>query len=305
LPCERRRDDAVEHVHAERNRLEDVDRRAHPHQVAWPILGQEPGRERDEVCPLATRVAHRQPSDGEAVEGVTGQELRRLPAQRRRETALHDREEGLLGILPRRERPQRPPVRAIHGLPQRPGGLGRGQANVEDHHQVGAERRLHLDRSLRCEVVVATVHVALEPCALLGERALGGEREDLESPGVGEDGAVPAHEAVEPAEATDGFRARAQQEVVGVAEHDLGAEPRHVLGREPGDGPPRPHRHEGGGLHPAVPGEERAAPGAAPGIARAAVEREGHAGERFYPKCATSTRSTGHRVGSSLPSPDP
>ena len=50
------------------------------------------------------------------------------------------------------------------------------------------------------------------------------QREHLEPAGVGQDRAAPAHEAVEAAELGDRLVARAEVQVVGVAEHDLRAE---------------------------------------------------------------------------------
>jgi hypothetical protein len=49
------------------------------------------------------------------------------------------------------------------------------------------------------------------------------EREDLEAARVREDRAVPTHEAVEAAEATDALGSRTYREVVGVSEHDVRA----------------------------------------------------------------------------------
>ena len=89
-------------------------------------------------------------------------------------------------------------------------------------------------------------------------------------------GRVPAHEAVEPAEAAHGLGAGAQQQVVGVAEDDLDAERVEVGGGEPGHRPARPDRHEGGRLHPAVRRGEGAAAGAGLGVADPGVEGEWH-----------------------------
>ena len=50
-----------------------------------------------------------------------------------------------------------------------------------------------------------------------------GQAEDLKAAAVGEDGPVPADEAVQPAAARDQLVARPKKQVVGVAEDDLGA----------------------------------------------------------------------------------
>ena len=53
------------------------------------------------------------------------------------------------------------------------------------------------------------------PC--LGDGAQGRQAEDLVAAGVGEDGAVPVHEAVQPPQGLDGRNPGPQVEVVGVA----------------------------------------------------------------------------------------
>ena len=58
-----------------------------------------------------------------------------------------------------------------------------------------------------------------------------GEREDLVAARVGEHRARPAHERVDAADAPEQLGARAQHQVVGVAEHDLGADRAQIVGR--------------------------------------------------------------------------
>ena len=65
-------------------------------------------------------------------------------------------------------------------------------------------------------------------------------------PRVGEDRAVPAHEAVQAAEPRDALGAGAQHQVIGVGEHDVGAGGAHLLGVERLDGRRRADRHERG-----------------------------------------------------------
>jgi hypothetical protein len=54
--------------------------------------------------------------------------------------------------------------------------------------------------------------------------AQGGQAEYLEATGIGEDGAIPAHEAVQPAQVADEFVAGAQVEMVGVGQHQADAQ---------------------------------------------------------------------------------
>ncbi len=87
--------------------------------------------------------------------------------------------------------------------------------------------------------------------------------EHLKSARVGQDGAVPVHELVEP-HLPDDMVARPQVQVVGVAELDLAAHLLQIMGRYAAlDGPLRPHVHEHRRLnHAAVGAGEFAAPGA-------------------------------------------
>ena len=276
LPRHRGGKDAVEHVDALADRLEEIRRGADAHEVARAPARQQLRRAADDVGALGARVAHREAADGEAVEGVLREEAGRLGAQRGIEAALHDGEEGLLRVGARGEAPQGPAVRAVHRLADGAPLCGGRQAHVEDHHHVGADGGLHLDRALGGEDVRPAVHVAAEARPLLVDRPVVREREDLEAAGVGEDGAVPAHEAVDPAHAPERLRARPEHEVVGVREDDLGAEGADVVGREAGDARARPDGHERRRLDGAVGGREGAAAGARPGVAGRLVEGEGH-----------------------------
>ncbi len=92
-----------------------------------------------------------------------------------------------------------------------------------------------------------------------------GEREDLEPAAVGQDGAVPVHEPVQPAKGLDHLAPGPQVEVVGVAQDDLGAGGRKLLGRHRLDRAERADRHEDRGLDRPVGGFENAGPRAAAG----------------------------------------
>ena len=59
---------------------------------------------------------------------------------------------------------------------------------------------------------------------LLAHGAEGRQAEDLVAAGVGEDGAVPVHEAVQPPQGLDGLHPGPQIQVVGVAQDDGGAD---------------------------------------------------------------------------------
>ena len=80
-------------------------------------------------------------------------------------------------------------------------------------HELGGESRL-----------AAVVDAPERDAVVVDTRDRVAEREDLEPAGVGQDGPVPAHEAVEAAELPDELVAGPEMQVVGVAEEDLGAE---------------------------------------------------------------------------------
>ena len=72
------------------------------------------------------------------------------------------------------------------------------------------------------------------------------ERHDLEAAGIGEDRIGPVHELVQPAERRDALGARAQHQMIDIAEHDVGAQRLHLLGVHRLDRRRRADRHEGG-----------------------------------------------------------
>ncbi len=100
--------------------------------------------------------------------------------------------------------------------------------------------------------------------ALLGDLAQIAEAEDLKSAGIGKDGAVPAHEAVQPAQAPDRLVARPQVEMVGIAEEELNAQFFQQMLRDSLDRALGADRHEDRRLDRSVrERQSRPAPGAA------------------------------------------
>ena len=96
--------------------------------------------------------------------------------------------------------------------------------------------------------------------ALLLDLAQAGEREDLESAGIGEDRLIPAHKFVQPARLLDQLLAGADVQVIGVGEDDLRADLVQFARGRPLDGRLRAHRHEDRSLDVAVRGMHNAAP---------------------------------------------
>ncbi len=71
------------------------------------------------------------------------------------------------------------------------------------------------------------------------------ERVELKAPRIGEDGTVPAHEAMQAAELRDHVLAGPEVEVIGVRQDPVHAHPLQLLGREAADHRVGPHRKEG------------------------------------------------------------
>ena len=101
-----------------------------------------------------------------------------------------------------------------------PGG-GVGGALVEGHHDVRSDAALNAQTAFRTEQVLAPVDVAGKGHPLLGDLAAVGQAVDLVAAAVGQDGAVPLHEAVQTTGRLHHLRAGAEVEVVGVAQDDL------------------------------------------------------------------------------------
>ena len=137
--------------------------------------------------------------------------------------ALGDPEEELalgprrlaLALRPERRQPDR--LREVVAPGRR--------ADVEAHRDVGAELRLDRGHGLGREPLRgAVVDGAERDAVVVDARDRVAQREDLVAAGVGEDRPVPLHELVQPAELVDHVLARAEVQVVRVAEDDLRAE---------------------------------------------------------------------------------
>ncbi len=95
---------------------------------------------------------------------------------------------------------------------------------------------------------------------LVGDAAVG-EREDLEAAGVGDQRPLPVHEAVQPAGGGDPLRPGRDEQVVGVAEDQLVAEPGDLGRLQPPHRPLRRQRDEGRRLDRPVGGVDDARAG--------------------------------------------
>ena len=211
VPRDPRREHAVEQVDAAVDRLEEVRRRAEPHQVSRPwVVGQERDRDVERRVALRRGLIAGQSADADAIERQRGDEARRCLAQRRVQPALDDAEQRLVRPTVGGERALRPAMRSRRRLGDDRARRARIDRLIEGDRDVRSERLLHGDRMLRRESVDGPVDVRPEGHAVLVDHAQIAERDDLEAARVREDRAVPVHEAMEPAEALDALVARPQ-----------------------------------------------------------------------------------------------
>ena len=261
-----RRHHAVEHVDALRDRLHDVFRRAHAHQVARLVLRQLRRGVPQNAQHVFLGLAHRQAADGITVETDTLQFAQRFIAQMLVHPALHDAEQRIRIAFMRGFRALRPAQRQAHRLRRRLLVRRIRRAFVEDHHDVGIQHLLDAHGFFRRQETFVAVHRRLELHSLLGDLAQRAQAEHLKTAGIGQDRPIPAHEAMQAAMRRDHFQPRPQPQVEGVAQHDLRAdlfqfERRHRLDRAIGA-----DRHEGRGFDAAVGKLQRAATGKAVGF---------------------------------------
>jgi len=272
IPRVPRREHAVEEVDPVLDAAEQVVRRADPHQIAGPLGREGLVGDLERLDHLLLALAEAETADRVSLEPHPGEEDRAGAPEVGVPAALADPEDRLAGSHRDPPAARRPLERALDRLRRRLARRGRRRAHVERHRDVHAEVPLDLHRPLGGEEPLGAVQRRAEPDALVGERAMRGERVDLEAAAVGEDRPVPSDEAVEPAQLTDHRVAGAEPEVEGVAEEDRRAGGAERVHRHRAHGAVGPDRHEGRGLDLPVRRLELARAGAPV----AGDEAEGH-----------------------------
>src|SRR5271155_2062719 len=98
------------------------------------------------------------------------------------------------------------------------------RAFIKRHNNIRAQADLRLHRALWPKEVWRAIEVRTKRHAFFGDLAQLVQAENLESAGIGQDGLRPRHEAMQPAQPSNGFDSRTQVEVIGIAEKNLDAE---------------------------------------------------------------------------------
>ncbi len=273
--------DAIEHIHAPRHAFDQILRRADAHQIAGLIGRQDRVDHVEHGVHVRFALADAQAADGIPVETQLGQIAGRLLAQVGVDSALDDAEECLTSAR-------------LGGLAPLGPGVGAGQggdvvrvvvrigALVEADDDVGPQVLLDGDGFFRRETMGRTVQVGAEGDAVGVDLASLGEAEDLETAGIGEDGAVPGHESVQAAQGGDQFVAGAKVEVIGIGQDDRGLHRVQGAGRDRLDGGLGANRHEDRRRYVAVRGVVHAGAGGPVGCLEVEIKKRAGVWHRVY-----------------------
>ena len=187
---------------------------------------------------------------------------------------MHDGEQRLIG--PRGGVAAAPgPADAAKGRVAHHGRfVGQPHDVVEHHRHVAAQGLLNGHRPFRRDGHQPAVDVRAEDGLLLGHLDAMGEAEELEAAAIGQDGPVPAHEAVQAAERGNDLFAGPQGEMIGIAQHHLRPAPADLIDLQPFDGSLRGDGHEGGQIYRPVRRGKNTPPRRTVGIDVQQAERE-------------------------------
>ena len=259
------RHDAIEHVDAPLNRLQDIDGRTDTHQVARLVFGQHLVDDLDHLVHLFGRLTYGEAADRVPVGPFAGHVLGRLDTKILVDTTLHDGEEALriaifgLRLVETLEATVEPALRqAQRLLCVVVVGVARATL-VEGHDDVRADRALDIHHLLGREEVLRPVDVRAELGALLVQLAIVGKGEDLETTAVGQYGSLPTVELMQSADLFQDMSSWAEVKMIGVSEDDLRLDIVSQLGdMDTFHRPLRADRHEDGGFNEAMIGRDQA-----------------------------------------------
>ena len=276
LPCEdiamtrvSGRHNAVKEVDASVNGFENIDGRADTHEIAGLILGHKGLNGIDDVIHHLGFF-----TDGKTAEGIAGQiefgdTLHVVDADIVVRTALVDTEQHLIFIDGLRQGIEschfvfatgEPTGRAVNGCLYVIAGRGIFDAFIERHRDRGSDIRLNLHTFFGTHEDTSAVHVGSELHAFFVDLAELGERKDLETAAVCENGSRPIEKLMDTAHIADNVVARTNVEMIGIGKLDLTADFIKILcGDTALDGRGSAHVHENGSLYRSVNGFKGAA----------------------------------------------
>ena len=258
--------DAVEHIDASCDGLDDIGRGTHAHEVAGLMDGHMGYDNIEDVVHILGRFTDGKTADGIAIEVHFGDFLHMLDTELIECTALIDAEEQLILIdgIGEAVEPLHFVLTAFepaHGACAGTCGIviGSGILNafIECHGDGRTEIRLDTHALLGAHEDFLAVVMRIEVDAFLLNLTQLCEGKDLKSAAVGKNGTLPVHELMKAAHLADDVIAGTQVEMVGIAQLDLTLEIDKLGGRNAAlDGSGGTDIHEAGGLHGTVDGVE-------------------------------------------------
>ena len=234
--------DAVEHVDAKTDTVDEVFGCANAHEIMRPFWRKERSRVLAGFVHVRDGLTDRQPSNGEPVDIEATEVFDVTSPCRFVGATLDDGEDG--SALPGSKAASRPRRGELHGFGELLRRTGERRADVERHHDVAAERFLDGHRRLGGKLEQAPVEMTTEPNSVRVQLPEFAETEDLETAGIRQNGTVPRHHLVEPTERLNAFVPRSIEKVIGVAEADRGPDGRKRGGIDCLHGAGRPDGHE-------------------------------------------------------------
>ena len=202
-------ENAVEHIDAAQDAFEQMVGSADTHQIARLILWQIPRRNLKHIVHNIARFADAQSANCAAVEVHTADNFGAFFAQVRENAPLADTKNALIGRSFSVETALSPAVRAFGRFFGVVVIGGIGNAFVERHSNIGAERHLSSNGNFGRKKFWRAVEVRAESYAVLSDFAQFAEAENLEAAAVSQNTARPVHKFVQAARLLNQIRARA------------------------------------------------------------------------------------------------
>lgn len=241
-----RRLDAVEHVDAKAGGFDEVIRIADAHEIMWFMLGHEWHSFCEELVHNVVWFTDAESTNAKSWQVKLSDLLDAEFAQIGVHAALDDAEKSLTRwIFLRFDAALEPTGGALERIFCIAAIGSVRNTLVKSHDDIGAKNVLYFHDGFRREKMLGTVEMGAEKHALFCDLAQITEAEDLEAAAVGEDWAIPVHEAVETAELTDKLMPWPQIQMIGIGKNDLRFCVFELVGRQGLDGGLGADRHEG------------------------------------------------------------
>ena len=236
---------AIKHVNPARHRLQQILRRANPHEIAGPVLGQFRRRELNRLQHQLLAFAHRQSANGIAFKANIPKPRRTRVAKLFIHAPLHNAEISPARLFAKSlARPRRPTQRKLHGFFRLFIRVRIFNALIKLHLNIRTEQALNIHGALRRQFVASPINMRLERGPLLRDFPDFGKRHDLKAATVSKYRPAPTNEFVQAAKSCHLFRSGPQHQVIGVAQNDVSTRLLHLIKVKPLHCAHSSNRHE-------------------------------------------------------------